>query len=88
MPDNTALAASCIVYLFNAFYCGTNEKELLVSGNFFDAKVKDDKAVNQFQQTLWTAQAVKTFVLFCEQSVACTFKRGKVRLCQGEIAAE
>ena len=88
VPDNAALAASYIVYLFDAIYCGTNEKELLVSGNFFDAKVKDDKAVNEFQQTLWTTQIVKTSILFRDQSVSCAFKRGKVRLCQGEVAAE
>ena len=82
------LAASYIVYLFDAIYCGTNEKELLVSGNFFDAKVKDDKAVNEFQQTLWTTQIVKTSILFRDQSVSCAFKRGKVRLRQGEVAAE
>ena len=46
MPNDAAHATTFVVFLLDALHGRTDQKELLVAGNFFAAHVKDYKTEN------------------------------------------
>ncbi len=64
MPNKAALAFTFFIKILNAFKCGTDYKELLITGNLLFAFIKQCVAISDFQQARWLAKTVNQFILF------------------------